>query len=59
MGGENDDRIKIKNLKLQLSKHHLQAFEDQKVHLDSYFENWRGETEQIDDVVVIGVEVKI
>jgi len=59
MGGENDDRIKIKNLKLQLSKHHLQAFEDQKVHLDSYFENWRGETEQIDDVVVIGVEVKM
>lgn len=58
MGGENEDRIKLKNLKAQLTQIHTYPFEKQSEHLDSYFEDWRGDMEQMDDVVVIGVEIK-
>jgi serine phosphatase RsbU (regulator of sigma subunit) len=58
MGGENEDRIKLKNFKAELKQIHTNKLDSQMEHLDKYFENWKGNMEQMDDVVVIGVEIK-
>jgi hypothetical protein len=30
---------------------------EQKQHLDQFFETWKGNTEQVDDVCVVGVRI--
>jgi hypothetical protein len=39
-----------------VSIQHLPMPEQQK-HLDHFIEDWRGDTEQVDDILVIGVRV--
>ena len=58
IGGENEDRIKLKNFKAELKQIHTNKLDSQMEHLDKYFENWKGNMEQMDDVFVIGVEIK-
>jgi hypothetical protein len=38
-------------------QNHAKPMEQQKEILDTTFERWRGEREQIDDVMVIGLKI--
>jgi hypothetical protein len=40
-----------------LAKIHEKSLEEQKQELDRTFEEWKGDQEQIDDVVVIGMRL--
>jgi serine phosphatase RsbU (regulator of sigma subunit) len=56
-GGEQGKKLKragFKELVLQLANRPL---EQQMVELDSFFESWKGNFEQVDDVCVIGIRV--
>ncbi len=56
-GGEKGKKLKSKNFKnLLLSIQDLEM-EAQKQKLDTFFEQWRGDIEQIDDVCIIGIRV--
>jgi serine phosphatase RsbU (regulator of sigma subunit) len=56
-GGPNAKKLMSKNFKEILLKGHMNDMLAQKENLNSIFENWRGELEQLDDVLVIGVRV--
>jgi serine phosphatase RsbU (regulator of sigma subunit) len=54
-GGEFNKKMTTKKFKEQLMLiQHLNSQEKQK-HLQDYFESWKGNNEQVDDVCVIGV----
>ena len=54
-GGEKGKKLKVKAFrKLLLSMQDVELGK-QRLMLDEYFENWRGDLEQLDDVCVIGV----
>lgn len=56
-GGERGKKFKTSNFKkLLLSIQNLDMVA-QKIRLNEAFENWKGQTDQIDDVCVIGVKV--
>ena len=56
-GGELEKKLMTKNFKeILLSIQHLDMNE-QKVYLTDFFEKWKGDNEQVDDVLVIGVKV--
>jgi len=56
-GGDKGKKIKYKQLeKLLFETHHLSLLE-QKIHLEHFFESWKGNLEQVDDVTLIGIEV--
>tara|TARA_B100000809_G_C15140402_1_gene532957 strand:+ start:11203 stop:13221 length:2019 start_codon:yes stop_codon:yes gene_type:complete len=54
-GGEKGKKIMRNRFKELLISIKTESMENQKVQLDSYFEKWKGDMEQIDDVCVIGV----
>jgi len=56
-GGEKGKKFKYSQLKNILLSASSKAIPQQKKLLDSEFETWRGNLEQIDDVCVIGVRV--
>lgn len=56
-GGSRGKKLMSKNFKAILLKDSSLSFEQQKENLNSLFENWRGNLEQIDDVLVIGVKI--
>ena len=56
-GGDNGKKFKSGNLKKLFLKIVNQPIKKQKELLNTQFESWRGEMEQIDDVCVIGVRV--
>ena len=56
-GGEKGKKFKAKAFRELLLSIQKQSMEKQKELIDSAFENWRGNLEQIDDVCVIGVRV--
>jgi len=56
-GGPNERKIKSKKFQELLLEQSNQTGEIQKKSLDNYFETWRGEMEQIDDVIVIGLKI--
>jgi len=56
-GGERDKKFKAKAFKellLEIQKHSMQ---EQKDLIDEAFESWKGSTDQVDDVCVVGVRV--
>jgi ligand-binding sensor domain-containing protein/serine phosphatase RsbU (regulator of sigma subunit) len=55
--GKNDKKLMKKNLKEQLLSIHTQPMSEQKKHLNEFFENWKGDIEQVDDVCVIGIRI--
>ena len=56
-GGEHGQKLMQKNFKdILLSIQHLDM-RAQETFLKNYFEKWRGEHEQVDDVQVIGIRV--
>jgi serine phosphatase RsbU (regulator of sigma subunit) len=56
-GGEKGKKFKYKQLQEALISHCDLPMEEQKEILDKTFEQWRGNLEQIDDVLVIGVRI--
>jgi serine phosphatase RsbU (regulator of sigma subunit) len=56
-GGEKGKKFKYKQLQETLLAHSALPMDDQKELLDKKFENWRGNLEQIDDVLIIGVRI--
>ena len=56
-GGPNGRKFMTKNFKQLLLDVHKKPMAEQREILDTRFDEWRGETDQIDDVIVIGVRV--
>lgn len=56
-GGERGKKFKMKPLIRLLTFLNNQPMKMQKEALDSSFEKWKGELEQIDDVCVIGIKI--
>ena len=56
-GGEKGKKFKAKAFKELLINIQNKTMEEQRLLIDDTFENWRGELEQIDDVVVMGVKI--
>ncbi|NPA45571.1 MAG: tetratricopeptide repeat protein [Chlorobi bacterium] len=56
MGGKNNRKLKsVRFYELLKLNHKLKASE-QKKQLESFFENWKGDNEQVDDVVIVGIK---
>jgi serine phosphatase RsbU (regulator of sigma subunit) len=56
-GGEKGKKFKYKKLQELLVANCELSMEDQKLLLDQEFEKWKGNLEQIDDVLIIGVKI--
>jgi serine phosphatase RsbU (regulator of sigma subunit)/Tfp pilus assembly protein PilF len=56
-GGEKQKKFMYKPLKNLLLEIHKESLSTQKEHLQQYFANWKGTTEQTDDVLIIGVKI--
>lgn len=56
-GGEKGKKLKAKSFKSLLLSLAPMSLNDQLKQIDSNFETWKGEFEQLDDVCVIGVRV--
>lgn len=54
-GGERNKKLMYKPFKKLLLSIRQLSMEEQKKELESFFNSWRGENEQVDDVCVIGV----
>ena len=50
-------KLKKQNFKKIILKHSNLPMNDQKIMLNKAFNTWKGNHEQIDDVLVIGVKV--
>jgi serine phosphatase RsbU (regulator of sigma subunit) len=56
-GGPKGKKFKYKQLEEKLLANHNLPMQEQKKNLGEIFENWKGNLEQIDDVLVIGLKV--
>ena len=56
-GGPRGKKFKYNQLKELLHKNYLHSIVEQKEELAKAFDSWKGELEQVDDVVIIGVRV--
>ena len=54
-GGENDKKLKSSNFKKLLLENHQLKMIDQKKELLNFFNKWKNQTEQLDDVCVVGI----
>lgn len=54
---KNDKRLMKRNLKELLLSIHTRPMQEQKDYLDQFFENWKEDTEQVDDVCIIGIKI--
>ncbi len=53
-GGPDDKKFMIKQLKQLLTDIHCLTPQEQQLALASTLDNWRGDTEQVDDILLIG-----
>ena len=56
-GGKKRDKLSIKRLQETILLNADKSLSEQKEMLEQNFDNWRGENEQVDDLLVIGVKV--
>ncbi len=56
-GGEKGKKLKYKYFKKVLMLNSKVSMNDQKISLNKFFHEWKGEMEQIDDICVIGVKI--
>lgn len=56
-GGEKSKKFMIKNLRELLKSNAHLSMDTQKEILESTFNNWKGDLEQVDDVCVVGVRI--
>lgn len=55
-GGEQNKKLMTKNFIDILSNLDKKSMEDQRVYLDNYFQLWKGQNEQLDDVLIMGIK---
>ncbi len=56
-GGPNNKKFHYSQMRKLLTEIHDLPMDEQKTKLNSTFESWRGENEQVDDVLVIGIRI--
>jgi ligand-binding sensor domain-containing protein/serine phosphatase RsbU (regulator of sigma subunit) len=56
-GGDKGKKLKFQGFMNILTGIHTESMKSQKKALDDYFNQWRGNLEQVDDVCVIGVRI--
>jgi len=56
-GGENGKKMKSKQMKELFISIKDQTMTDQRIAIDSFFEEWKSKLEQLDDVCVIGIRI--
>lgn len=56
-GGPKGKKFKYKHLQEKLLENHTLSLEEQKKNLGTIFENWKGDLEQVDDVLVIALKI--
>jgi len=56
-GGEKGKKFKYSKFKELLIENHEKTAREQKNILDNHFEKWKGDLEQVDDILVIGIKV--
>ena len=57
LGGEHAKRLKSSGFRQLLLDVHEKPMSMQKEELGQFFDNWRGEYEQVDDILVFGVRI--
>lgn len=57
-GGENFKKLKFKGFKEILAEANKLKIQNQRAKLEARLDQWKGENPQIDDILVIGVELK-
>jgi len=56
-GGPKGKKLMYKPLKEKLKLYNKMPLLEQKDKLDAFFEEWRGEQEQVDDICMIGIKI--
>jgi serine phosphatase RsbU (regulator of sigma subunit) len=56
-GGEKGKKFKSKPFKELLQKIQYLSMKEQKEYLDNFFNEWKGNLEQVDDVCIMGVKI--
>ncbi len=56
-GGEKGKKLMTKKFKEMLVSIQSKTLKEQEAYLDSYFDKWRGNKQQLDDILVIGVRI--
>ncbi len=56
-GGEKGKKFMVKQLHDLLTKIHLEPMNEQHKILDGKFEQWKGNVEQVDDILIIGIRI--
>jgi phosphoserine phosphatase RsbU/P len=57
LGGQNRKTFKSHNLKKLLLEIHSDPMEKQKERLEKNLEEWKGEIDQVDDILVVGIKL--
>lgn len=56
-GGEDGKKLKSKRFKEKLIECSSLPIEEQKIELQKYFNSWKGNLEQLDDICVLGIKI--
>lgn len=56
-GGEKGKKFMVKRFHDLLSAIHTRTAEEQRIELKNNFETWRSNHEQVDDVLIVGIEI--
>jgi serine phosphatase RsbU (regulator of sigma subunit) len=56
-GGEKGKKFKYKSLQQLILSNHKLSMQDQHALLEDIIEEWRGNLEQVDDILVIGIKI--
>ena len=55
--GDRSKKMKSKKMKEQILRIRTNSMLDQQISFNDFFEQWRGNNEQLDDVCVIGLKI--
>ena len=56
-GGQTGKKLMTKKFKEILLDIQSKTMKEQEQHLDNFIENWKSGTEQVDDILVIGIRL--
>ena len=56
-GGENNTKFLTKNFKKLLLEIHKLPISEQELKLATVFQNWKGQEEQTDDIIIFGIKI--
>jgi serine phosphatase RsbU (regulator of sigma subunit) len=57
-GGEKGKKFRYNRLKEKISSIHKLPLSEQQMNFEKTFNDWKGDLEQVDDVLVIGIKIK-